>query len=181
MFSIRQKWTKHKWPTKLFSLRLIIGRSDKLSKFFVCYRCFINEEGFYADNFGWHSSTIQWMLLCVSRGIVTSIGLRLSISLHTRGILKIKSRLTKPSKWLRALGQIQLSPSLFVQHLLPRLTMRSIRDIMSGIWTVVLMVQVCLFDFLVCIIESCAKDVFDPYVWWQWLVEMQLVKCEYDL
>ena len=47
-----------------------------------------------------------------------------------------------------------------MQDLLSRLTMRSVGDIVAGVWTIVFMMQVGLFDFLVGFIEPGTKDVF---------------------
>ena len=47
-----------------------------------------------------------------------------------------------------------------MQHLLSRLSMRFVGDIVAGVWTIVLMMQVGLFDFPVSFIEPGSKDVF---------------------
>ena len=47
-----------------------------------------------------------------------------------------------------------------MQDLLSRLTMRFVGDIVAGVWTIVFMMHVGLFDFLVGFIEPGTKDVF---------------------
>jgi hypothetical protein len=60
-----------------------------------------------------------------------------------------------------------------MQYLLSRLTMRSVGDIVAGVWTIVFMMQVGLFDFLVGFIEPSTEDVFYSCVRWQRIISVR--------
>ncbi len=47
-----------------------------------------------------------------------------------------------------------------MHHLLSSLTVRSVGDIVAGIWAIMLMMQVGLFDVLMRFVEPSSKDIF---------------------
>jgi hypothetical protein len=71
------------------------------------------------------------------------------------------TRLTKPTKRLGSLTQIQLPDSLLMQHLLSCFTPRSVGNVVLRIWTVVRVSQIGFGNGFVRLIERRAKDVFD--------------------
>lgn len=72
-------------------------------------------------------------------------------------------QLTKPTKWLGALTQIQLPNSLFVQYLLSCFASRPISNIMFHIGANVGVGKVGFSDGFVCFVEGGAEDIFDSY------------------